>query len=101
MTQAASDMAQYFKRDWDEPRGDAHADWGTSTWYFETAPDMWPSRQIEVYANGTVLQYDQEHIEDKYGALSEAPLDAEELAPFEITQEEFERVWGSKPPMNK
>lgn len=62
---------------------------------------MWPSRQIEIYANGTVLQYDQRHIEDEYGGLSEAPLDPEDFAPFEITQAEFEGVWSSRPPANR
>ena len=62
---------------------------------------MWPSRQIEVYANGTVLRYDQGHIEDEHGGLSEAPLDAQDFAPFEITQAEFESVWSSSPPANR
>lgn len=84
----------YFKRHWDESRGDGHADWGTSTWYFETDPDMWPTRQIEVYANGRVLRYDRQRVEDEFGRLSQAALDAEEFAPFAIAQSEFEQVWS-------
>jgi hypothetical protein len=91
----------YFKRQWEESRGDEHADWGASTWYFETEHDMWPIRQIEVYASGTVLQYDRDHIEDVFGGLSEAPLDATEFAPFVITQAEFERIWSCQKPMNR
>ncbi len=97
----ALSVVQYFKRNWDETRGDAHADWGTSTWYFETEADMWPTRQIEIYANGTVLHYDGEHIEDEYGRLAEAALDAGDFAPFEITQDEFERTWASHTPINR
>jgi hypothetical protein len=94
-------VVRYFKRNWDESRSDAHNDWGTSTWYFETAPDMWPTRQIEIYANGAVLHYDEAHIEDECGALSEAALDAVDFAPFEIAQAEFERAWTSHKPINR
>lgn len=88
----------YFKRHWDESRGDTHDDWGTSTWYFETEPDMWPTRQIEIYANGRVLRYDSQHIEDEFGGLSEAALDATEFAPFAIAHSEFEQAWSSQTP---
>ena len=85
----------YFKRHWNESRGDAHDDWGVSTWYFETGEDMWPTRLIEVYANGRVSRYDRQLVEDEFGGLSEAALDAAEFAPFAITQSEFEQVWSS------
>jgi hypothetical protein len=62
---------------------------------------MWPARQIEIYANGTVRWYDQEHMEDADGKLSEAPLDLDDFAPFEITKAEFESVWASRPPANR
>ena len=91
----------YFKRHWDETRGDQHDDSGTSTWYFETEADMWPTRQIEVYANGRVLYYDRQHIEDGFGKLSEAALDATEFAPFSIAQLEFEQAWSSQTPFNR
>jgi len=91
----------YFKRHWDESRGDKHNDWGTSVWYFETESDMWPTRQIEVYANGTVLHYDKEHTEDSFGDLSEVALNAAEFAPFEISRTEFEQVWSSRKPFNR
>ena len=91
----------YFKRKWDESRGGEHADWGSSTWYFETEPDMWPTRQIEVYANGTVLQYDRQHIQDAFGRLSEAALDAAEFTSFAIPRDEFEQVWSTQKPVNR
>jgi hypothetical protein len=92
---------RYFKRHWDENRGDGHADWGTSIWYFEGQPDMWPSHQIEVYANGTVLKYDRAHIQDGFGGLSETALDAVEFAPFAISRDEFEQVWSSQEATNE
>jgi len=85
----------YFKRQWQESRGDAHDDWGVSTWYFETEADMWPTRQIEVYANGKILRYDHQRTEDEFGGLSQAPLEAVEFAPFAIAQPEFEQIWNS------
>jgi hypothetical protein len=30
---------RYYKRRWDEVRGDEHNDWGPSTWYFEVGDD--------------------------------------------------------------
>lgn len=89
----------YFERKWNEPRFDEHEDWGTSVWYFETEAAMCVNRQIEVYANGTVLRYDRQHLEDAYGDLHEWPLDAASFAPFAITQETFERVWESHRPI--
>lgn len=38
---------RYYKRRWEESRGDDHDDWGRSTWYFEVADDGYPVRQIE------------------------------------------------------
>ena len=91
----------FFKRNWDQTRGDEQAEWGTSTWYFETGSDMWATRQIEIYANGTVLHYDEEHSEDKYGGLAEAALDAQDFAPFEVTGSEFEEAWTAHKPINR
>jgi hypothetical protein len=56
---------------------------------------------MEIYSSGTVLQYDQGHIEDEFGGLSEAAPDAADSAPFEITQAEFELAWSSHKPMNQ
>jgi len=72
----------YFKRHWDEPRGDTHNDWGTSIWYFEVESDLFVTRQIETYANGTVLHYDRQHVADEFGALADQPLDAADYEPL-------------------
>ena len=84
---------KYYKRNWDESRGDEFDFWGTSLWYFECGEDDYALRQIEVYGDGTVLKYDENHPEDQYGKLSEAPLEADEFAEFKITKEEFENIW--------
>lgn len=92
---------KYFKRLWDEDRGDAHADWGTSIWYFEVDEQWSVVRQLEAYANGRIHKYSSDHLEDEFGMLADQPLDPkEEYLPFEITEEEFEREW-SRPPSNR
>lgn len=92
-----------FKRDWDERRGDGLAGWGTSTWYFEVGDDRFVSRQLEVYANGRALKYDEGHPEDELGGLSESALDLEGdgFLPFEITRAEFEAAWASTEAVNR
>ena len=84
---------RYFRRPWDEDRGDEHSDWGTSTWYFEVRESGEVVRQIEVYANGTVLKYNESTVEDDYGGLATARLDIEDFVHYEILPCEFESVW--------
>jgi len=91
----------YFKRNWNEPRGDGHDDWGTSVWYFETDQRLCVIKQIEVYVNGTILHYDREHMDDVYGGLAEKSLDADDFAQFAIEQAEFEQIWSSQRPFNR
>ena len=91
----------YYKRRWDEDRGDEHSDWGCSDWYFEVAPDGGVVRQMEVYDSGTVLQYSNEHVEDEFGMLADQPLDDDEYRSFSISREQFENAWGSYQPMNR
>ena len=50
-------MNKYFKRKWNETRGDEFDSWGTSIWYFEIGPDGYPIKQIELYENGNRLKY--------------------------------------------
>ena len=86
---------RYYRRPWDESRGDAFDAWGRSVWYFEVAEDGYPLRQIEQYEDGHVLVYDAAHAEDEYGGLGDQPLDRHELAAFEITRDEFFAAWGA------
>jgi hypothetical protein len=97
--QAAS-MA-YYKRRWDEDRGDDYAAWGCSDWFFEAAPDGTVTRHMENYDDGTVLQYHANHIEDVFGFLTDQPLDHAEYRPFAISRDEFEAAWASHPPSNQ
>jgi hypothetical protein len=95
-------MPQYFKRAWDEPRGDGYHAWGTSVWYLEVDNDHYPVRQIEMYQSGDVLTYDQTHLADDYGMLGDQALEGEdEWRPFEITADEFEAAWHSVKPQNR
>jgi hypothetical protein len=82
---------RFFRRRWDEDRGDEHADWGPSWWYFATDDDGIVREQAEVYDNGCVLLYDEAHIEDEFGSLSDVPLDFDELGPFEIDASAYAR----------
>ena len=86
---------KYFRRPWEECRGDRFDNWGWSVWYFELADDGYPNRQIEVYASGPVLKYDADHLRDEYGGLGDQSLDVDEdgMAPFEIGARAFEDAW--------
>lgn len=85
---------RYFKRFWEENRGDAYAEWGCSWWYFEVDDEGWVERQLENYDDGTSLKYSRQHLNDEYGGLSEAALDLSELVAFEIPRAEFEEAWS-------
>lgn len=85
---------RYFKRYWDESRGDEHDAWGCAWWYFETDDTGVVVRQIEIYDAGPTLRYHDCRLDDEFGMLSDQPLDFSEFARFEITQDEFTRVWG-------
>ena len=58
---------KYFKRNWNETRGDQYDSWGKSVWFFETDCNGEVFRQIEVYDNGKILKYDKQNIEDEFG----------------------------------
>ncbi len=87
---------RYFKRKWDETRGDQFDDWGTSMYFLETDDSGLTSRQIEKYDNGIVLIYDSNHLEDAYGGLGDQELDLAEFSEFEIPKTDFEKEWESK-----
>lgn len=87
---------KYFKRKWDESRGDEYDNWGCSWFYFETDDSGLPIRQIEEYDNGVVLKYSNERLDDKYGMLGDQELDLVEFKQFEITPAEFEKEWNKE-----
>jgi hypothetical protein len=86
---------RYFRRYWNESRGDAHDAWGCSWWTFETDDAGGVTRQVVVYERGPTLRYDDGRPDDESGGLSERPLDLDDFAEFEVPRAEFERVWGS------
>jgi hypothetical protein len=83
----------YYKRNWNETRGDQYDSWGKSIWYFETGNNGEVLRQIEAYENGKVLKYDNQNIEDEFGGLADQNLDLTEFVEFSIEKEEFENKW--------
>lgn len=86
---------RFYKRLWNEKRGDEYSLWGCSEWFFETTEDGTVVRQMEIYDNGRVLQYDAYHDKDKFGGLADQPLDHSEFSPFSISRDEFEAAWNS------
>jgi hypothetical protein len=54
-------MADWYRRRWEESRGDADDAWGGSTWYFEVGDDGTPIRQIEIYDLGPTFRYGPGH----------------------------------------
>jgi hypothetical protein len=85
---------RYFKHHWDEyPIG--RADWGSSWWYFETDDAGVVIRQIEVYERGPTLRYDENHVYDEFGGLTDQALEFTDFEEFEILPEEFGRIWST------
>lgn len=83
----------YYKRNWNETRGDQYDSWGKSIWYFETDDKGVVLRQVEAYENGKVLKYDNQNIEDEFSGLADQNLDLNEFVEFSIEKEEFENKW--------
>ena len=75
---------KYFKRNWNETRGDQYDSWGKSVWLFETDNNGEVLRQIEIYDNGKVLKYDNQNIEDEFGMLADQNIDLTEFNEFTI-----------------
>jgi hypothetical protein len=73
----------FYRRRWDESRGDEHDDWGAATYYFWVQNGVL-EQQVERYEAGVLLAYDRCHREDQYGGMAVEPLDPDEWAPFEI-----------------
>lgn len=86
---------KYFRRRWDDARGDQWSSWGPSWWLFETDLDGRVIRQLEVYEDGPALRYDRDHPEDQYGRLSTVTClwELEDWSTWEINRSSFEALW--------
>ncbi len=93
--------SQYYKRFWNELRGDMYTGWGKSWWYFETAPVGTILKQIEEYENGIVQCYDLITPENSYGGLGKLPLPLDEFREYGIYKEDFDSVWNTRNPILK
>lgn len=91
-------MGKYYRRKWDETRGDKFDSWGTSIWYIEVGDDCYPTRQMELYENGNRLKYHVDKTFDDYGGLGDQALDVDEFRDFEIGKTEFEMEWSKSNP---
>lgn len=91
---------RYFKRKWDETRGDQYDSWGTSIYYFEVGLDGYPIRQIEIYENGNSLFYGPDQLFDDYGGLGDQALDLDEFSAYEINADEFSNILNDIKPIN-
>lgn len=86
----------YYKRKWNQSRGDEYDSWGTSTLFINTDESGIPLRQIKIYENGKRLKYDIQKPMDQYGMLGDQKLDVEEIEEYKISREAFETEWEVK-----
>lgn len=93
-------MERYFKYRWNESRNDEFDSWGFSTWYSEFDEELYPTRQIEIYDNGIVLKYSNEHLDDEFGMLGDQSLSGDLEDSLEISKVEFENIWTSHKSLN-
>ena len=87
---------KYYKRYWDENTGEKLSNsWGKSTYYFEVDTSERVTRQMQIFENSNILRYSTEKNTDKYGSLSDQPLDKDEFESFQMEKREFEQLWNS------
>jgi hypothetical protein len=60
----------FYRRRWDEHRGDRHDDWGAAVYYFRVREGV-IEQQVEIYDAGVMLAYDRYHTRDDFGMLSQ------------------------------
>ncbi|MBN9296929.1 MAG: hypothetical protein J0I41_07950 [Filimonas sp.] len=85
---------KYYKRLWNQTTADPLTNsWGVSTFYFETDIEGGVFRQIEVFQEGQMLRYDNNHLNDQFGGLADVSLDLQDFEEFTIDKNEFENMW--------
>ena len=87
---------RYVKQRWDDSRGDEYDDWGPSWWYFEIDALGYVLRQIEDYDDGPINGYDKKHDEDRFGGLTDQPLDNVLKEYEQIPEETFSTLWRAR-----
>jgi hypothetical protein len=83
----------YFTQFWNKNRDDKYADWGTSTWYFETDDTDEILKQITIYKSEKVLKYSEDNLIDEFGVLDDHKLTLEECDGKSISKEAFYALW--------
>ena len=91
----------YYRRYWDADSGGLCADWGGSTFLFETHEDGWVARQIQLFDNGHFVLYDEIVAEDKYGGRSTVPLDLTDFEHSLTTPDDFFHHWEPDTSINR
>ena len=86
----------FYRRRWDETRGDEHDDWGPAVYYF-WVHDGVLEQQLELYDAGILLAYDRHHTADQYGQMAVESLDPVEWAHHEIDLETYQAETDRKP----
>ena len=79
----------FYRRRWDETRGDSHDDWGPATYYVWVHEGR-VEQQVEIYDAGVMLAYDHSHVEDEFGFMM-SDFDRGEWAPFEVVIDTYQR----------
>lgn len=89
--------SRFYRRSWNESRGDAYDSWGSCTYYFWVLNGE-VEAQVERYENGVLLAYDRYHLEDEYGFRSTERLEpSEEWDPFLIEVDTYNNETGGQP----
>ena len=87
---------RYFKRLWEQSRGDAFDSWGPAIYYFEVSNEGWPTRQVEDYEAGPTLRYGPGREEDEFGRTRpDSTLGVRGLGFVGHHWDEFEQAWAS------
>lgn len=87
---------RYFRRRWDESRGDQFSSWGPAVCLFETDGSLSALRQVEVYDGGQRLRYGPGHLADEFGSLAEGAVFGPQDDPteYEIASAQFDSEWS-------
>lgn len=92
---------RYFKRRWDEDRGDEFSSWGHAVYLFAADASGLVEQQFEIYDDGHVLAYDLNHVGDAYGMLTDQRLDIDDFLEDELTASEFAEAIADLQPHNR